>query len=471
MTQRERKLLFGAGGATLLVVGLLGFNSLFLTPLAKRNQEIVDLNQELDGKKLALQQGIADRRELNRLRGLSLPADPNPLHRDYDLAWGEYDRFLRDLTRASGLKSVRITFSPPTGGPVNARNKKPLYQALTYSVEATGELTSVVAMLERFNQAPLLHQIKSLTIRPVKADTGSRARRVDSSARDTDVRMTVEALLVDGAQKRSYLIPGEHRLLAINGLGLAALQHGPSGLPVVPWALWPRPLIEATVPGDYPYIASNNIFYPPPAAKDPAKKRQPPKVEAARFLVLTDIIRRSDGKVRASLYDQLKGGRPITLDPADENASSLPVCKDTEDERLVRGEVIHIGSTEVVFRLKLVCRKEKEEDNGEKIICLDESKRLYRMKKDYWEALEEEETLTSTSGSAEGSNFLLREKIIGGTVVQEDAQFVVFEIYPKYFERLFAIHVAESLASALAEPLTSKEIKTLGIETVKSARK
>jgi hypothetical protein len=478
MTQRERKLVIGAGGALVLVVGLLAANSMILEPLRKSNQEIDDLKQQVDAKKLALAKAMADKRELARLRAMSLPGDPDPRHREYDLAWDEYDKYLRDLLRGSGLKSVRISGQKPsTGVGPAARSKKPLYQVLSYTVDASGEGTSVVALLERFYQIPLLHQIKELTIRPTKTDSGSRTAPVDRATRELDVHMIVEALVVDGVEKRSYLMPGERRLLALNGL--AALQRGPAGLPLIPltidWTglLRPRPLVEPATLGQYALIPRKNIFYAPAPPKDPAQKRKPPKLENPnKFLVLTDIILRSDGKVQADLYDQARGGRPIKLDPSDDSFTSIPVCRDTEDERLVRGEVVHIGRLEVVFRLKLVSRKLGEEDNGEQIICLDEAKHLYRMKKSYWEALEEEETLATTSGSAEGSSFLFRGKVMGGVVEKEDDRYVEFTLYPKYVNRLYAIRVDESLETALKEPLTNSEIKKLGIkEGVKSAKK
>jgi hypothetical protein len=477
MTQRDRKLLFGAGGAAAVVVVLLAFNSLFLEPLHKSNQEILDLQGKAADKRAELRKRMEDKRELSRLKAISLPADPNPLHREYDLAWNEYDMYLRDLMRASGLKSVRISGRPPTSAPVSQRNKKPLYQVLAYTVDASGEATSVVAMLEQLYQTPLLHQIKELTIKPIKTDPGRQP--ADRGSRQVDVHLQVEALVVEGAEKRTYLFPAERRLLALNGV--AALQHGLTGLPLVPWSVdWikgygrihARPMIESAAPGQYAHISRKNIFYGPPVPKDPSQKRQPPKVDPNKFLILTSIIKDSDGKVQASLYNQLQGGRSIQLDPRDENARSIPVCRDTEDERLVRGVVVHIGPTEVVFRMKLVSRKETGENNGEKIICLDESKRLYRMSKAYWEALEEEETITSTSGSGEGSSFLFRGKVMGGVVVMEDSRYVVFEIYPKYLSRLYAIHLDESVESAVQEPLTARQIRELGMKDAeKSAKK
>src|SRR5262249_14254641 len=153
----------------------------------------------------------------------------------------------------------RITGSPPAPkGPAGPRdkNKKPLAHTLTYKIDASGELTSVVALIDSFNQAPLLHQVKSASIKPAKTD----ARR-PSTERLVELSMTVEALVVDGAEKRVALLPSDQRLLAVGAL--TALRGGPSGLALVPLGvdqglLKPKPLVPASAPGQYAYIARKN---------------------------------------------------------------------------------------------------------------------------------------------------------------------------------------------------------------------
>jgi hypothetical protein len=507
MTQRERKMVLVAGGVGAVVVGLIAFNSLFLEPLHKSDRERLDLDRKIDDKWTELRQKEADKRELARLKAISLPADPDPLHQAYDRAWNEYDKYLRELMRSSGLKSVRVSGMPPSqGAPGAARNAKPVYIPLTYTVAATGPASSVVAMLEQFYKTPILHQITKLNIKPIKVEQGPRtggfafpagggafpvgggafpagggafpaggggfppvaAPTDERLKRNVDIMLTVEALLVDGAEKRANLMPVNIRLLAINAV--TAMRRGPAGLPFVPWnvdlikgygVLHPRPLIEATMPGFYSPIAQKNIFFGPVAPKDPSQKRKPPTIESSKFLFLTDIIRRSDGKVQASLFDRLRGGRSIRLDSSDKSYGSIPVCRDTENERLLRGEVVHICRTQVVFRVRLASRMLGREDNGERIVCLSESEQTYRMAKTYWDALEEEETLITTFGSGVDSSFKFRGGVMAGRVTREDEDYVEFTLYSKYLDRLYAIHVDESLDSALQEPLTSSEIKDL----------
>jgi hypothetical protein len=305
MTQRERKLALGGLGALLLLGGVLVFHKSFWQPYQQTKQAIARLNNEIDDRDLEMRQRLADRRELNRLKTLSLPADPDPRRLPFEGAWNEYDRYLRELMNQSRLKTFNIvgTLPAPNKAPTSFRdkNKKPLAQTLAYKVNATGELTSVVALLDSFYQTPLLHQIKTVSIKPVKADPRQRAQ-----PRLVDIAMSVEALLVDGAEKRSALLPGERRLLAVSAL--IAMRGGPSGLALVPLhvdstLLKPRPLTPPSAPGQYAYISRKNIFFPTvPPTPPPEKPPNPFKdVNVNKHVRLTWIVR-SDDQREAFFY-------------------------------------------------------------------------------------------------------------------------------------------------------------------------
>jgi hypothetical protein len=306
MTQRERKLtlilLATLGG----VGGLLVFMKAFVDPLKERNQAIAKLRQDADEKELDLLRKRQAKKELARLRVLSLPADPDPQHQKSDLAWDEYEKYLWDLLRSNRLKVVYVrgTKPAPKAAPVRGTNprKQKIYTALTFNVEATGSLSSLVTLLEKFYETPLLHQIKSLTIKPVTSKDG----RTRPNTRDLAITMAVEALLIDGAEARRYLLPhaavekGEgalQRTLALNGL--LALRQGPAGLPLVPWTvdasrlLRPRPLIPLATPGQYAFIGRKSIFFEP--APPPSKTPNPyPDENRNNHIRLTSIVHSGD---------------------------------------------------------------------------------------------------------------------------------------------------------------------------------
>jgi hypothetical protein len=237
-------------------------------PLAKTKAAIATLEEEIENRDIELFQRLKDHRELVRLKALSLPTDPDPRHLAFDGAWTGYDKYLRDLMKQSRVKTFQITGAPPAPrAQVNPRdrNKKPLVQTLTYTIKATGELQSMVALLDSFYQTPLLHQVKAVTIKPVKTN-----QRQPSRTQDVDLNLTVETLLVDGAEKRYALMPGEG--LAATLSVTAALARSTGGIPIafLPTGaamFRPLPMAGFSGPGRYAYIVRRNVFYrtlPPP---------------------------------------------------------------------------------------------------------------------------------------------------------------------------------------------------------------
>jgi hypothetical protein len=308
MTQRERKLVVGlfAGAGGLVVV--VFFVTAFLQPLWTHNETIRNLNGELADRQRELAQKQAERRDLNRLRALSLPADPEARHEAYEMAWNEYDKYLWKLVRDNRLQSVVVRRGAPPvtkidrGGRAVA-NKKPVFLPLTYTVEATGELTSLVALLDDFYRTPLLHQIKTLSVKPAGGD----GRKPRPGSRELALKMTVEALILDGAEKRPFLMPLDQRMLAVNGL--LALRHAPAGLPLVPWSadntglLRPVPLTTPATPGQYAEISRKNVFFAPiPPRVEPSKPRIYPEVNRNDHIRLTSIIHTGE-TWHAFIYD------------------------------------------------------------------------------------------------------------------------------------------------------------------------
>ncbi|HVS34886.1 MAG TPA: collagen-like protein [Gemmataceae bacterium] len=178
------------------------------------------------------------------------PEEEEKLHED--AVQGDYARYLRELLEKSGFaaNSITITPTPPEnkGAPILS-GKTPAYTRIVFTVKAPGKLDNVQRMMEDFYKTPLLHQIRDLKmtartvaptrttpVAPVRAPgapigqpgapapagiaglpaPGGAAGRFGATGGfrsnaaptgDLDVIMTVEALLVTGAQKRDELMP------------------------------------------------------------------------------------------------------------------------------------------------------------------------------------------------------------------------------------------------------------------------
>jgi hypothetical protein len=173
--------------------------------------------------------------------------------------------------------------------------KKPSYTKLTWDVSAKGDLYHLVDFLRLFYSQPLLHTIKSMT---VQRPSDARAR----AARELDVTLKVEALVLDNAPARPTLLP-IHREMALltgpaayMGLNLAAVQSG-RGSPVPPAG------VLAEQPREYLSIAGKNVFFGP--LKEPRPKGPQTDEDISPFFVLTSIVGHDDGTIEAMFRDAL----------------------------------------------------------------------------------------------------------------------------------------------------------------------
>src|SRR5262249_22830075 len=150
---------------------------------------------------------------------------------------------------------------------------------------ADATMPSLVGVLEEFYKTGLLHEVKSLSVQRQLTNTDP------TRANELTVHMTIEALIVTGADKRSYVLPNIDRRLLAAALA-AALQHGRTGLGMVLWAAGPSgpagpgllanrhsaatPSGEAMAdmffdtPRNYDAIAYKNVFLGRPPAEEMA---------------------------------------------------------------------------------------------------------------------------------------------------------------------------------------------------------
>ncbi len=187
MNQRERILAVGVLSVVILAVGGFLFKWLFLDSLYRVNADIeaakADISKKEDDKQKEMDDEQALLREDPRVAHwniLSLPEDKNLAEemkggrsadearkRHEDMLQVDYQRFLNNLVVKSGFSPSSIKVSAAAadrkGGPILS-GKTPAYTRMTFTVQAQGRLDAVERMLADFYKAPLLHQIRNLTL-------------------------------------------------------------------------------------------------------------------------------------------------------------------------------------------------------------------------------------------------------------------------------------------------------------------
>ncbi len=336
MNSRERVLSFGVLAVVLLAGSGFLFQQLFLGPLQDRNAAIAAMEDDLQDKENKVVQILAERPKLDLWKQISLPSDSY-------LARREYEKYLTDLLRNSGFEagafSVKLKTADTKSSPV-ITGKGPIYTKLTYTVVAHGPLANLVTALQRFYRTGLVHQIKDLAIqRPLTVSQ-------QQSQEDLDIHLTVEALILNGAGKRNFLLPGiDQRLLAVSTV--AALAGGPAGLALVPHLAGPSgplgPAFLARTDKDYATITRKNIFFGA-AQTETAKKDEP---EVTKFVYLTDITR-NDRRTEGFLYDRYNNHK--TRLRAEPGFDTFRITDGSGDTK-VRGKVLRIDERDVYFRV------------------------------------------------------------------------------------------------------------------------
>jgi len=236
----------------------------------------------------------------------------------------EYATFLRDLMRNAGLRDANVNPRTPerSGTPSSTAKKTvPAFERLAFEATRRGDMAAVSKALESFHTTRLLHHIRRL-------DLGLAKKRLNLPEGTLEVKMTVEALLVNGAEMSPKLEPNK------------------------PLPYTPRVLAEAK--RDYRHLAARNVFtgIKPPvqvAAKDDKKPLTEEKKEVLRFVRLTMLYYDNEReRWAATLYDQAKEDGLINL-----NTGILGrnfVIKDKYDEKTLEGRVVKITDEELIFK-------------------------------------------------------------------------------------------------------------------------
>jgi hypothetical protein len=329
MNPRERILALTVVTVAMLVGGGVLFKFLFLDALAALKVQSADAEQDLDKKQAELEKELADRKaivsrdpRLAQWQRLSLPGDNSqeqelkkgrPLEevrkRHEESVEVSYERFLSNLLLRSGFApgTIKVTPAPADrkGGPILS-GKTPAYTKMSFGVVGQAGLDGVVRMVQDFYRTPLLHEVRSLTL-----------TKAPSSKGDLDVNLTVEALLVTGAQKRDALLPAPDKTI-------------------------PAPHVLAEPSRYYTDMVANNIF----TGKAAVTRFTEDRSEVLGHVKLT-MLCNDGGHWEATYYDQGKGGEEKRLKERWLNEFSIA---DKYDNILVQGKVVRLDADGALFQ-------------------------------------------------------------------------------------------------------------------------
>lgn len=308
MNPRERILAVVLLAILVLAGGGAAVYQLYWKPLLNRGTALADMENRIAQKEQLVADLEARKAQLDRWRVLSLPSDVH-------LAWGDYQKLLSEMLVESGFSNgaMSVKHREPDLN-VGARGKKQPFIKLHYELNGHGSMGSLVKLLEKFYKTPLLHQVKSLDIR-------KGTQRQDQKPDDLDLKLTIEALVVEKAQVRKTLLPEEK----------------PTDIKTL-----------AALPRRYADISARNVFLPPaPPPSEPTPPPPPkPAEDITRYVHLTDITQ-SDRKTEAFLYDRFNNRK--TRLRATAGFDSFRIAS-SNDETLVKGQVLRIDDRDVIFK-------------------------------------------------------------------------------------------------------------------------
>jgi hypothetical protein len=342
MTQRERTLTQVLLAAMLLLGGGMLCHVFVWQPLSEVRERLA--NEEIEWSKtstdLLIQKRQTDailrlRPRLKDWHKTSLPPrDPELAKKKRELSPEEvkkrhvsnlqidYERFLSELLRRNGFPADSIRITPRQ---TDSRNvpmlpgKVPLYETLTFTVAGRAKLDGVVQMLQDFHRTPLLHSVRNLSLTlPETRQIGTRGRS-SSTPTDLNVAMTVEALIVRGAEQRSALMP------------------------TVPATTRLRVLAEPM--RRYVDMNGRNMFTGVARSQAQARATEQ-RNEVLRFVKLTTLAH-NGRRWEAYLYDQAKGGGETRVNNVTVTEFSV---RDRYENSVLDGEVVHIDAVQMVFR-------------------------------------------------------------------------------------------------------------------------
>jgi hypothetical protein len=502
---------------TLLCAGLgigalLLFYNLFWGPLQEYNRRIEELAKANDEKEAVIMQIVRDQKKLRAWRWLSLPGvenlrkvkgvPPNPAEdRKSAFAWARnrYSEYLSDLLKSHG---VAYDVSPQSEPQQPDRNIPevgagiPVYTALRFRVEGRGKLANIVKMLEDFQTTPLLHRIRNLTIKQA-GGTGAKA----SASEPLTVSLVIEALIVNGAQKRGDNLYAEPPMTIAGGLLAVPRQPG-AGLALLPWYKFYAAAVRAPK-RTYTDIALKNIFegkppyYQPPPPPPPDIARATPDLLTYAYLTDVTIVTSTDTEIlpsmRATVYYR-NSEQAIKLRKLP-GWNSIPLLKSGELSTVAWGQVVRIDTRGVVFRVKVFARDPAEEPEKlrfkkadaiyslyktdvealvkAKVIRTEDAPYTFKVPVNYWEGMIRDKVVRERSGRFSFQYDLIRGQVLkhadssNFVLIRLDERYCSFQdnekelgpVRPHY--GYCRLPVGENVTTGLLTPLNDSEVREL----------
>jgi len=321
-TQRERFMAFAALGVVAVTLfGLLYFFYYHsnMTALENRTRTIAADQRSADDELEAIDAG---HERLKAAQVTSLPADvTNPA--DIKRVLREYNDLLRNMLTDSRFPTNKViqftgkVLDKPAAAGQTV--KRPPMVHLTFDLTLHGNEIMLTDFLERFYRAPMLHRIKSLIVgRPV-------TRTNDQMKAELEIRMNIEALILDGAQQRKTLLP-------------AGVKE--DDLPSKP----------ARADSQYAMIPGRNIFYGPGVVyEDPPVTTYPPKPFDLLPEIVLDGITSDDSGCVASFFDAANILRYNIRSKQHGGPFRVDVYWFLNEQK-AKKDFDHIGETQLTFR-------------------------------------------------------------------------------------------------------------------------
>jgi hypothetical protein len=225
----------------------------------------------------------------------------------------DYEQFLSRLLLDHGFARNSVKVTPRAVDTKTAPalpDKRPMYQIFSFTVEGQSNLQGIVDMLHDFYRAQILHQIRGLAL---KGASNSR-QRGNGNQGDLVLTLTVEALLVTGAEVRGALAP-----------------------PALPEY---HTLAEPE--RDYYALVAKNVFTGGPTGR--LTEDRDMVLNAVR---LTMIENDSHKQWRATYWDQNRGLEERELNTHKNTGFTV---KDRYNNTLVDGKVVAIDARSVIFK-------------------------------------------------------------------------------------------------------------------------
>lgn len=269
MTTRERMLAILLFGLILLAGGGAAGYMLVWEPIQQKNAAAAKLEQEVDELQFKMLKQAKDAPRLAQARLRSLPADENLARREYTEMMS---RLLRQANVPPGFKITEKAVNDQKTIPLlPGAAKKPAYTKVVYEIDFANkvDMLAVSDFLVGYYRLNLLHQITAISIRRDDSQVGGSGNRNRPAGdrKNLAVKLTTEAILLDGAEPRRTLLPVPNGFAAVGGLaGYNALALTPeAGRGLSPTQFAP---VLSTRNRDYTFLVVKDIFngpLPPPS--------------------------------------------------------------------------------------------------------------------------------------------------------------------------------------------------------------